>query len=87
MTEETLIDFPCHFPIKIIGINSDVFFEEVQAITREHFPDFTEDKIAHNKSKNSSYLAITVTVFATNKIMLDAYYMEISKLSGVKMVL
>ncbi len=87
MTKETLIEFPCLFPVKIIGIHSPTFIEEIKQITIKHFPDFEEKNFVHKPSQKNNYLAITVTVFAQNKNLLDAFYEEVTKHTLVKMVL
>lgn len=87
MTNETLIDFPCLFPVKIIGTHSPTFIEEIKEITSRHFPDFEDSNLVHKPSTQNNYLAITVTVFAQNKILLDAFYQEVTKHPQVKMVL
>ena len=87
MTNTTLIEFPCHFPVKIIGTNSPVFLEEVRVIILNHFPNATDESITHKLSQKSNFLAITATVLAENQEMLDDFYREISTLPDVKMVL
>ncbi|WP_454780861.1 HP0495 family protein [Legionella sp. WA2022007384] len=87
MEKTTIIEFPCYFPIKVIGNNSTVFLEEIREITVTHFPNITEDALTHKMSKDSNYLAITVTVYAENQDMLDAFYRAITQHPDVKMVL
>ncbi|MCL9684971.1 HP0495 family protein [Legionella maioricensis] len=87
MTKPTLMEFPCHFPIKVIGINSQVLLDEIKEITIKHFVDFEEEHLTHKVSQKSNYLAITITVFAKNQEMLDALYQELTKHPDVKMVL
>jgi putative lipoic acid-binding regulatory protein len=82
-----IIEFPCEFPIKIIGINSALFLSDIKKITLKHFPDFKEAKMSQNKSKNKKYLSLTVIVYAENQTSLDNYYRELSAHSEVKMVL
>ncbi len=45
MTKTTLIEFPCNFPVKIIGVNSEVFIEEITTIVRKHFVDFESEQL------------------------------------------
>lgn len=87
MTKSTLMEFPCHFPIKIIGINSEVLLDEIKEITKKHFVDFKEEHLTHKVSQKNNYLAITITVFAKDQEMLDALYQELTKHPDVKMVL
>lgn len=87
MTKTTLMEFPCHFPIKIMGINSPTFLEEIREITLKHFPDIQPEQFTHKLSQGSNYLAITATVYATSQELLDAFYQEITKHPEIKMVL
>ena len=88
MTEnETLMQFPCDFPIKILGKNSLVFAAEILNITRKHFPDTPDEAIRHKPSRQGNYLAITVTVIAETQEILDALYLDLTKHPDVKMVL
>lgn len=87
MTKTTLIEFPCLFPIKIIGINSQKFIDEIKQSTINHFPNFKEEHFSQKLSDKNNYLAITVTVLAENQTMLDDFYREITKNEQVKMVL
>ncbi len=87
MTKSTVIQFPCHFPIKIIGTNSKVLLDEIREIAIKHYAAFEEEHLTHKVSQKNNYLAITITVFAQNQEMLDALYQELTKHPDVKMVL
>ena len=87
MTKTTLIEFPCMFPVKIIGENTLSFVEEIKQITKKHFANFNDDDLSRKLSQKSNYLAITVTVHALNQEMLDAFYQEVTKHKNVRMVL
>lgn len=87
MTNDSLIEFPCLFPIKMIGIHSSTFIEDIKHITIKHFPNFEEKDLVQKPSQKNNYLALTVTVFAQNKPSLDAFYEEITKHPQIKMVL
>ncbi len=87
MTKKTLIEFPCHFPIKVMGSNSPTFLKEIREITLKHFPDIEQEKITHKLSQGNNYLAITVTVYAQDQKMLDAFYQDVTKHPDIKMVL
>lgn len=86
-TPPTLLQFPCDFPIKIIGVNSAQFSDDIRAIVLRHFPALTDKAITSQPSKNSNFLAITVHVYAENQHMLDDFYQEVSKHPLVKMAL
>jgi putative lipoic acid-binding regulatory protein len=88
MTDKnTLIEFPCHFPIKIIGKNSAEFATEIKAITLKHFPETPEAAIVCQESQKGNYLSITVTIYVHTQDNLDALYKELTKHPDIKMVL
>lgn len=85
--KNTLMEFPCVFPIKIIGIYSDTFLNEIKLIVIKHFQAFTDDDLTIKTSGHNKYLAITVNVLATNQVMLDEFYQEVTKHPNISMVL
>jgi len=87
MSDETLLEFPCDFPIKIMGANSVEFEAEILRIVREHVPNLGEGAVRQNQSTKGNYLALTVTVRAESKQQLDNLYRALSACELTKMVL
>ena len=87
MSDDTLLEFPCDFPIKIMGQNSAEFEAEVIRIVREHVPDLGEGAVRQNQSKKGNYLALTVTVRAESRLQLDNLYRALTACELTKMVL
>ena len=87
MTDESLIDFPCDFPIKVMGANCAEFEAEVIRIIRQHVPDLGEGAVRQRPSGKGNYLSITVTIRAESKTQLDALYRELTACELAKMVL
>ena len=85
MTEETLLEFPCQFPIKTMGKSCDEFEIAVLEIFKRHVPDLAEDAIKQRPSGKGNYIAITVTINATSKAQLDAIYMDLTACEHVAM--
>ncbi|MCB1936354.1 MAG: DUF493 family protein [Nitrosomonas sp.] len=83
MTEESLIEYPCDFPIKIMGKAEQDFTQTAVSIVKHHAPDFDETTIEVRESKGGNYLSITCTIRATSRDQLDALY---SALTGHPMV-
>ncbi len=83
----SLLDFPCNFPIKIMGKADLNFQASTLAIIRKHAPDLSEGAVSIRYSKDENYIAITVTINATSKEQLDAIYQELSKDQNVLMAL
>lgn len=87
MTEETLLEFPCDFPIKVMGTRSDDFAQTVVDIVLRHAPDFAAGTVEMKLSSSGNYLSVTCTVRAHSKPQLDALYQELSGHPAVKVVL
>lgn len=89
MTEErkTLLEFPCEFPIKIMGARVDHFAQAVLEVVLRHAPDFDAAAMQMRPSAKGNYLAITCTLNATSQLQLDNLYRELSSHPMVKVVL
>ncbi len=84
---ETLLKFPCDFPIKVVGQQSDDFEIAVLSIIRKHLPDFSENAYQSRPSKQGKYLALTITVHVTSKEQLDNIYRDLSSSPHILMAL
>jgi putative lipoic acid-binding regulatory protein len=84
---ESLIAFPCDFPIKIMGETQPGFAQEVMQVVLRHAPDFDAGTMEMRKSRLGTYLSLTVTVRATSRMQLDDLYRELCDHPMVKMVL
>lgn len=85
--EDTLLEFPCNFPIKIMGSRTDDFAQAMVAIVLRHAPDFAAESVEMRASSSGTYLSVTCTIRATSKPQLDALYQELSGHPLVKVVL
>lgn len=85
--EESLIQFPCDFTIKIMGKALGDFEKCAVDIVKKHFPKTTDEKIQKKFSKDSNYLSLSITVYAQSKMQLDAVYQELSSTKEVLMAL
>ena len=87
MTEETLFEFPCQFPIKAMG-KADVELDLIVIeIVRRHAPDLAEDAMTSRPSKDGNFMAITVIIEASSKKQLDAIYQDLTDHPHVLMAL
>jgi uncharacterized protein len=87
VSEETLLEFPCDFPLKIMGANEADFAQTVAAIVARHAPDFDSASIEMRLSKAGNYMSLTCTVRAVSQVQLDALYRELTAHPMVKVVL
>ena len=86
-SRESLLTFPCVFPMKVMGRREDGFAQLVADIVLRHAADFHPETIEMRSSKNGRYLSLTVTINARSREQLDALYSELSKHPMVMMVL
>lgn len=85
--DETLLEFPCDFPVKVMGRASETFVATVIAIVQRHAPDFNAESVSVRASVGGNYLAVTCTLRATGKNQLDALYRELTAHPDVRMAL
>jgi len=85
--EESLIKYPCHFPIKIVGLYSANYKEMVLALVRTHAPDINDESVKERYSKNKKYLSLSITVNAHSREQLDAIYCALTACKQVSWVL
>jgi putative lipoic acid-binding regulatory protein len=84
---DTLLEFPCDFPIKVMGKAAEGFAQTVAGVVLKHAPDFDAATMEMRPSKAGNYLSLTCTVHVTSKAQLDALYRELSGHPMVKVVL
>jgi len=84
---ESLLDFPCTFPLKIIGPANDDLAPAVLEMVLRHAPDFDAATIEMRASSAGRYVSLTCTIHATSRRQLDALYRELSAHPWVRFVL
>jgi len=84
---ESLLSFPCTFPIKVMGRTQPGFAQAMLAIVKKHAPDFEPSTMEMRASKAGNYLSLTCTINATSREQLDNLYRELSAHEMVSMVL
>lgn len=81
------LEFPCTFPIKIMGRTRDGFAQAVVDIVLRHAPDFDAATLEMRSSSAGNYLSMTATINATSREQLDGLYRELVASPMVAMVL
>lgn len=87
MNDETLLEFPCDFPIKMMGRHTDDFALIVRSIVEKHTGPIEEGSIKSSPSKNDRFVSITITVSAQSKQQLDSIYQDATDHPDVLMAL
>ena len=86
-SSDTLLEFPCAFPLKIMGLANDALAQTVLAVVLRHAPDFDGATMEMRASSGGKYISLTCTINATSKPQLDNLYRELSGHPLVKVVL
>ncbi len=84
--EPPKIEFPCDYPIKVIG-EAGLTIDDVAAIAERHDPDLDRSTITDRPSRNGNYHSITLQFHATGEVQLKELFEELKACDAVKMVL
>jgi len=84
---DSLLEFPCDFPVKIMGAARDDFAQAIVKVVLAHAPDFDTAKVDVRASGKGNYLAVTCTIRAVSKEQLDNLYRDLSSHPYVKIAL
>ena len=87
IADTPLADYPCDFPIKILGHTRAGFAQAMLEIVRRHAPDFDGSSMEMKSSKRGKYLSLTCVIRATSRQQLDRLYRELCDHPMVVMVL
>ena len=85
--EQSLIEYPSAFPIKVMGLNADGFVQALIEVARRFDPALDAQAVTTRPSKGGKYLGVTLTVTATSREQLDALYLSLTAHPMVKVVL
>lgn len=87
MNDETLLEFPCDFPIKIMGREGPEFHVTARKLVEKHTGPLDDSAIRSSLSRNGHFVSITVTVNALSQQQLDDIYREVTGNEDVLMAL
>lgn len=82
-----VMEFPCEFPIKAMGLASETLHMTVLEVVQRHAPEADENALKSRPSSNGKYVSITITIKAQSREQLDAIYLELTACEQVLMAL
>ncbi len=85
--KDLLIEYPCLFPVKVMGLKTDGFFLEMAALAQRHDPFLDPASIAQRDSSSGKYISLTITITATSREHLDNFYRALTSHPLVKYAL
>lgn len=83
----TLLEFPCRFPVKAMGKNSDDFQSVITAIILEHAKLWPDESVSLSPSKKGNFVSVTAVIEAESQQQLDAIYQDLTDCDQVMMAL
>lgn len=86
-TTDSLIEYPCEFPIKVFGHTQQGFLQAVTEVVLQYDTSFSPASITMRNSKTAKYISLTCSVTATSREQLDAIYQALCDHPLVVMVL
>lgn len=87
MSEDSPLSFPCDFPIKMMGRQTEEFYSIVRSLVEKHAGPLDDARIQTAESRNGRFVSITITVRAESRQQLDAIYREVTAHDDVLMAL
>ncbi len=84
---QSLLEFPCAFPLKVVGRAEDGFAQAVLEVVLRHAPDFDAATMEMRASSAGRYLGLTCTINATSREQLDLLYRELGAHPLVRLLL
>ena len=85
--EKELLEFPCDFPIKVMGFADPQFASTIGELVKEFDPLFNPETIARRPNTQGRYEAVYIVVHATGREQLDSFDMALTHHPMVKVVL
>ena len=84
---DEIMEFPCEFPLKVMGDSEGIFRETVLAIVEQHVPDLDPSRVESRESRSGKYTSLTIPFTAESRAQLDALYQALTDCEAVKVAL
>jgi len=87
MSDESILEFPCEFPIKMMGRDTPEFRSTARSLVENRAGPLADDAVQTAMSRNGRFVSVTITITATNQQQLDDIYRDVTKHDDVLMAL
>jgi len=87
MADSSAIEFPCRFPIKMMGRDTPEFRLTARALVEKHAGAVDDEAVQAARSRNGRFVSVTVTIMATSQQQLDAIYQDVTDHEDVLLAL
>lgn len=87
MSDDSIFEFPCDIPIKVLGVNGAALRDAAYGIVRNHYGELDDDRFQERASRGGNYVSLTITVHAESREQIDAVYRDLTAHSDILVVL
>ena len=81
------IEFPCDYPVKVMGENAEDFVSVVVEIGQRHAPEVTHEHVTVRESGRGRWVSVTLTIRATGEEQIAALFEDLKDSGRVRLVL
>ena len=85
--EPPKIEFPCDYPIKVLGTQQRCNSSQLSEVFERHAPGFDQETILARGSSKGTFTSLTITITATGAAQLEALHQDLMATGHVKMVI
>ena len=86
-SQDSLLDFPCEFPLKAMGRGIVGIEQTILDIVRQYVDEPDVTKVTTNTSRNGKYISVTIVINAKSREQLDNIYQAFTDHPDVLMAL
>ncbi len=85
--EAPKIEFPCDYPLKVVGRSGDDFQKVVLDVIDIHAPGFDQTTVSIQESSGGKFQSVRVTITATGEPQLKSIFEDLKATGRVQMVI
>lgn len=85
--DDSVFEFPCRFPIKVMGRDREGFLAHVINLIGLHTEEVSHENVAIRPSRNGNFISVTVTFTAESRAQLDRIYQSLTSSEQILFVI
>lgn len=85
--EPPKIEFPCDYPVKVLGRSVPHFELTILEIFERHAPGFPRHRMSSKASREGTFISLTILITATGESQLEALHTDLLATGLVQMVI
>ncbi len=82
---DELLEFPCHFPFKVLGSADESLMDKVVEVVQQHAPG--DYRPTSKPSGKGNFQSVTISIQAQNKDQVEILYKALAEIDTVRMVM